>query len=112
MKAGKLDLWSEAENNFNEESTTNEFTSKESLYKEWIRTMTMEQKAISQLLHAQASYIHAFIGEHQDFPTSPDSYHLHTFQLGVAKVLEAINEKQRLHLKLIDASYYLFQDGD
>jgi len=85
---------------------------KEYLYNEWIKAMTDEQRAISNLLEAQASYIRAFIGESKDFPTSPNNQHIHNFQFGVAKMLEAINEKQRLHMKMIDVGIYLFQEGD
>lgn len=84
----------------------------EDLYINWLEMLIKDQQAISQLLQAETTHIEAFLTNERMFTAQPTRQEMITFQSSVGNVFDALNEKQRIHLKLIDVSFKLFRQGD
>lgn len=84
----------------------------EDLYVNWLEMLIKDQQAISQLLQAEATHIEAFLTNETKFTAQPTRQEMITFQSTVGNVFDALNEKQRIHLKLIDVSFKLFRQGE
>ncbi|MCR8656727.1 hypothetical protein [Paenibacillus endoradicis] len=82
------------------------------LYIQWLELLLHDQSALSQLLHAEAIHIQAFLSEESHFSTHPTRQDIVAFQETVGKVIDSLNEKQRIHIKLLDSSIKLFQQGE
>lgn len=82
------------------------------LYIQWLELLLHDQTALSQLLYAEAIHIQAFLSEESHFLTHPTRQDIVAFQETVGKVIDSLNEKQRIHIKLLDSSIKLFQQGE
>lgn len=82
------------------------------LYIQWLELLLHDQTALSQLLHAEAIHIQAFLSEESRFSTHPTRQDIVAFQETVGKVIDSLNEKQRIQIKLLDSSIKLFQQGE
>jgi len=82
------------------------------LYIQWLELLLHDQSALSQLIHAEAIHIQAFLSEESRFSSSPTRNDIVVFQETVGKVIDSINEKQRIHIKFLDSSIKLFQQGE
>lgn len=79
---------------------------------QWLELIIHNQTALSQLLHAEASHIETFLSDEKIFLSQPTRLDMLVFQETIGKVFDAINENQRLQIKLLDTSLKLFQQGE
>lgn len=73
-------------------------------FEELLGSIALEEAAIAHLIHAEAGKIEAFFGREGEFPTSPTNQQINDFQNAVARVLEAVVEKQRLLIRMVELS--------
>lgn len=82
-------------------------------FRELIASIALEEAAIARLIHAEANKVQAFTGEGSHFPTSPTNEQINDFQNALARVLEALVEKQKLLIRMIEMSKRLVnQEAD
>lgn len=82
------------------------------LYIQWLELLLYDQTSLSQLLQAEALHIQVFLSEERQFSSYPTRQDIVAFQETVGKVIDSINEKQRIHIKLLDSSIKLFQQSE
>lgn len=70
--------------------------------RELIHSVALEEAAIARLIQAEANKIEAFTGKGSPFPTSPTNQQINDFQNAVGRVLEALNEKQKLLIRMLE----------
>lgn len=81
--------------------------------RELIRSMAKEEAAIAHLIHAEVNQIKAFTGQSSHFPTPLMNEQISDFQNALARVLEALVEKQKLLIKTLELSERLLkQEGN
>lgn len=61
-----------------------------------LESIALQELAIAHLINAEAEKIQAFTGPHGGFPTSPTNKQIIEFQGHVARILEALTDKQKL----------------
>ncbi|MDQ0087023.1 hypothetical protein J2T12_000417 [Paenibacillus anaericanus] len=77
-----------------------------------LASVAMEQVSISYLIQAEAYKIKAFTGVAGDFPTMPTNQNINDFQNSIARVLEALVEKQKLLMRLVEVSKRILDEGE
>ncbi|WP_256761496.1 hypothetical protein [Cohnella sp. WQ 127256] len=86
-------------------------TSRE-IFNELLLAVAKEENAIAHLIYAEADKIRAFTGNNGSFPSSPTPHQVNEFQNGVSRVVEALVEKQKMLIRLIEMSKKLLdQEG-
>jgi adenine-specific DNA methylase len=82
--------------------------------KDILTSVAMEQTSISYLIQAEANKIKAFTGPAGNFPTMPTNQNINDFQLSTARVVEALVEKQKLLIRMVEMSRRILneEDGD
>ncbi|MDP4099410.1 hypothetical protein OIN60_22085 [Paenibacillus sp. P96] len=80
--------------------------------KDILTSVAMEQTSISYLIEAEANKIKAFTGAAGDFPTMPTNQHINDFQQSTARVVEALVEKQKLLIRMVEMSRRILSEGD
>ncbi|WP_068775900.1 hypothetical protein [Paenibacillus sp. FJAT-26967] len=80
--------------------------------RELLCSAALEETAIAHLIHAQANKIEAFTGRDNSFPTSPTNQQINDFQNGIARVFEAMVEKQKQLIRMIEISKRLLEQDD
>lgn len=76
--------------------------SSKEVFRDLITSIAQEEAAIAQLIHAKSAQIEAFTGKNGEFPTGPSNQQIVAFQETIARSLEAIVEKQKLLLRLVE----------
>lgn len=64
-----------------------------------LKSIAMEETALSHLINAEAKKIQAFIGENNDFPLCPSTEEILSFNSHVFKVMDIIVMKEWLLLR-------------
>lgn len=82
------------------------------LYIQWLELLLYDQTVLSHLLQAEAEHIQAFLSEDRQFSFHPTRQEIIVFQETVGRVIDSLNEKQRIHIKLLDSSIKLFEQGE
>lgn len=67
-----------------------------------LKSIAMEETAISHLLNAEAEKIQAFVGKHLDFPSCPSNRDIIKFNTQVFKLLDVIVMKEWLLLRKLE----------
>jgi hypothetical protein len=80
--------------------------------KDILESAALEELAIAHLINAEAEHIQAFTGHYGGFPTSPSNKQINQFQNHVARILEALCEKQKLLVRTIELSKELLDEDD
>jgi hypothetical protein len=68
-----------------------------------IRSIAEEEASIARLIEAEASKIHAFIGENLDFPSCPTSKDILRFTQSSNRLIETVLMKEWLLMRKIDS---------
>jgi len=83
-------------------------------YKEILRdimeSVALEELAIAHIINAEAEKIQAFTGHYGGFPTSPTTKQINDFQTQVARILEALSEKQKTLQRTLELSKEILED--
>lgn len=90
-----------------------EFTSTRSrkqIVNDILESVALEELAIAHLINAEAEKIQAFTGPYGGFPTAPTNKQINEFQSHVARILEALTEKQRTLARMIELSMDLLEE--
>lgn len=64
-----------------------------------LKSIAMEETALSNLIDAEASKVKAFVGPHKDFPMRPSAAQLIAFNAQVFKMIDTIVMKEWLLLR-------------
>ncbi|RXZ80756.1 hypothetical protein EBB07_17375 [Paenibacillaceae bacterium] len=80
--------------------------------KEILASVAMEERSIASLIQAESDKIRAFTGSDGNFPTVPTNQQINEFQNGIARVIEALVEKQKLLVRLVAMSKHLLEEGE
>ncbi|MCS7460413.1 hypothetical protein N0M98_09690 [Paenibacillus doosanensis] len=75
---------------------------KEEVVIDLLKSIAMEETAISHLLNAEAEKIQAFVGKCLDFPTSPTTREIIKFEGQVFKLVDIIVMKEWLLLRKLE----------
>lgn len=73
-------------------------------FRELVKAVALEEAAIARFIQAEANKIEAFTGKGNLFPTSPTNQQITDFQNAIGRVLEALNEKQKLLIRMMELS--------
>ncbi|MNI57404.1 hypothetical protein D3C73_1124620 [compost metagenome] len=76
--------------------------SKEEVVIDLLKSIAMEETALSHILNAEAEKIQAFVGKELNFPTSPTNQDIIRFNIQVFKVLDVIVMKEWLLLRKLE----------
>lgn len=82
------------------------------VFKDILESAALEELAIAHLINAQAEKIHAFTGHYGGFPTAPTNKQINEFQGNVARILEALSEKQKLLVRTLELSLEMLKELD
>lgn len=80
------------------------------IMKDILQSAALEELAIAHLINAEAEKIQAFTGHYGGFPTSPTNKQINEFQENVARILEALSQKQQILVRTIELSKELLED--
>ncbi len=80
------------------------------IVKDILQSAALEELAIAHLINAEAEKIQAFTGHYGGFPTSPTNKQINEFQENVARILEALTQKQQILVRTIEISKELLED--
>lgn len=80
--------------------------------KDILTSIAMEQTSMSYLIQAEANKIKAFTGPAGNFPTMPTNQNINDFQNSTARVVEALVEKQKLLIRMMEMSRRILNEGD
>lgn len=80
--------------------------------KDILTSVAMEQTSISYLIQAEANKIKAFTGPAGNFPTMPTNQNINDFQQSTARVVEALVEKQKLLIRMVEMSRRILNEED
>ncbi|WP_166246065.1 hypothetical protein [Paenibacillus turpanensis] len=80
------------------------------IVKDILESVALEELAIAHLINAEAEKIQAFTGHYGGFPTAPSNKQINEFQTQVARILEALAEKQKILVRTIELSKELLED--
>ncbi|TBL75292.1 hypothetical protein [Paenibacillus thalictri] len=83
-----------------------------SIVKDILESAALEELAIAHLINAEAEKIQAFTGHYGGFPTSPSNKQINEFQGHVAKILQALSEKQKILVRTIELSKELIDESE
>lgn len=75
-------------------------------------SLAAEEMAVACLIQAEAEKIQAFTGSDGTFPTQPTNKQINEFQSYVARILEAINTKQRNLIHTVKLSMELLEEQE
>lgn len=82
------------------------------LVNDLLESIALEELAIAHFINAEAEIVQAFTGPYGGFPTSPTNKHITEFQGQVARILDAITEKQKLLSKTMELAKELLNEED
>lgn len=74
--------------------------------------VALEELAIAHLINAEAEKIQAFTGHYGGFPTAPSNKQINEFQEQVARILEALSEKQKVLVRTLELSKQLLEESE
>lgn len=77
-----------------------------------LESLAAEEMAVACLIQAEAEKIQAFTGSGGTFPTRPTNKQINEFQSYVARILEAINVKQRNLIHTMELSMELLAEHE
>ncbi|MBT2287727.1 hypothetical protein J7E73_01020 [Paenibacillus albidus] len=80
--------------------------------KDILTSVAMEQTSMSYLVQAEANKIKAFTGASGNFPTMPTNQNITDFQNSTARVVEALVEKQKLLIRMVEISKRILDGGE
>lgn len=95
-----------------EKMKSNGERSSRDVMKDILTSVAMEQTSMSYLIQAQANKVRAFTGSDGNFPTMPTNQHINDFQQSTARVVEALVEKQKLLIRMVEMSRRILNEGD
>ena len=75
-----------------------------------LESVALEELAIAHLINAEAEKVQAFTGPYGGFPTSPSNKQIIEFQSYVARILEALTEKQKLLSRTMEMAKELLNE--
>lgn len=75
-----------------------------------LESIALEELAIAHLINAEAEKIQAFTGPYGGFPTSPTNKQINEFQSYVARILEALTEKQKILARTMEMAKELLEE--
>jgi hypothetical protein len=78
--------------------------------KDVLTSVAMEQTAMSYLIQAEANKVKAFTGAAGNFPTMPTNQNIKDFQNSIARVVEAMVEKQKLLTRMVELSKHILDE--
>jgi hypothetical protein len=67
-----------------------------------LKSIAMEENALSHLMNAEAEKIQAFVGKHHDFPTCPSNDEIIQFNMQVFRLIDVIVMKEWLLLRKLE----------
>jgi len=82
------------------------------IVKDLLESVALEELAIAHLINAEAEKIQSFTGHYGGFPTSPTNKQINEFQEQVARILEALCEKQKVLMRTVELSRHLLEEAD
>lgn len=88
----------------------NAVRSKQEVISHLLDSLAVEELAIARLIEAQAEKIQAFTGRDGSFPTRPTNKQINEFQSYVARILEALNAKQKNLIQMVELSRELLEE--
>lgn len=80
------------------------------IMKDLLESVALEELAIAHLINAEAEKIQAFTGHYGGFPTAPTNRQINEFQEQVARILEALAEKQKVLVRTLELGKQLLDD--
>ncbi|MFB5762028.1 hypothetical protein [Paenibacillus medicaginis] len=95
-----------------EKITSGKKRSSREVMKDILTSIAMEQTSMSYLIQAEANKIKAFTGPAGNFPTMPTNQNINDFQNSTARVVEALVEKQKLLIRMMEMSRRILNEGD
>jgi len=84
--------------------------SRKQLVNDILESIALEELAVAHLINAEAEKIQAFTGPYGGFPTSPTNKQINEFQSYVARILEALTEKQKILTRTMEMAKELLEE--
>lgn len=80
------------------------------LLKAIVSAVAQQEEAVAALIRAETRKVEAFTGRKGDFPLMPTNRQINEFQTALARVIEALAQKQHLLLRTLEVSKRLLDE--
>lgn len=84
--------------------------SSKQLIESMVESAALEDIAVSKLIRAQADVVRAFIEEYGKGSSSPSNKQVNEFQGYVARIIEALTDKQKITIRRMELSRTILEE--
>lgn len=72
-----------------------------------LKSIALEEMALSHLVNAESEKLHAFVGKYCDFPTEPTTHEIIKFNQSINQVMDSVLMKEFLLLRKLEKTIHL-----